>query len=238
MNLQTLLDATRRESDARRAKDIASVHKIYDLHPAVSALSVLTQQTHFGGSPATLRKIHREVRKPVLRKDFILDEYEVYFSRSIQADAMLLMANVITDKGRFQALHDLAVGLGMDVLCEVHFEEELDRLPPNVRLAGVNSRNFASEGRFGLSKLLRHTGRDFTTDLGAFDLFGKLPPGCIKVAESGLTSKNIADVLGRYGFNAALVGTSLLRGGLQHTGEELDRFNQAIHAAPARSAGA
>ena len=281
MNLQTLLDATRQESEARKAKDslkslkakikdlpptrgfarqlaarpfsliaevklrspsmgtmaaaedVAEAHKIYDQHRAVAAISVLTQQTHFGGNPAVLRKIHRETRKPILRKDFILDEYEVYYSRSIEADAMLLMTNVITDKGEFQALHDLATGLGMDVLCEVHLEEEVDRLPPTARVVGVNSRNFASESRFGLSKLLRHTGKDFTTDLAAFELFGRLPAGCLKVAESGLNSKNIAAVLAHYHFNAALVGTSLLRGGLQHTAAELDRFSQAISAAPA-----
>jgi indole-3-glycerol phosphate synthase len=276
MNLPTLLNATRQESEARKAKDslkslkakikdlpptrgfarqlaaspfsliaevklrspsmgtlgtvedISEVHKIYDRHPAVSAISVLTQQTHFGGNPAVLRRIHRESRKPVLRKDFILDEYEVYYSRSIEADAMLLMTNVITDKAEFQALHDLAVGLGMDVLCEVHLEEEVARLPATAKVVGVNSRNFASESRFGLSKLLRHTGKDFTTDLGAFELFAQLPPGCLKVAESGLTSKNIGEVLKQYGFNAGLVGTSLLRGGTQHTQAELDRFYHTI----------
>jgi indole-3-glycerol phosphate synthase len=283
MNLQTLLDATRQESEARKAKDslkslkakikdlpptrgfarhvaaqpfsliaevklrspsmgtlgtvedVSEVHKIYDQHPAVSAISVLTQHTHFGGTPAVLRRIHRETRKPLLRKDFILDEYEVYYSRSIEADAMLLMTNVITDPAEFQALHDLAVSLGMDVLCEVHLEEEVARLPSTAKVVGVNSRNFASESRFGLSKLLRHTGKDFTTDLGAFELFAKLPPGCLKIAESGLNSKNIGEVLAKYGFNAALVGTSLLRGGLEHTREELDRFQAGIQGASARA---
>jgi indole-3-glycerol phosphate synthase len=281
MNLQTLLDATRQESDARKARDslkslkdkikdlppargfarqiaaqpfsliaeikvkspsmgamnsgdcsdIANVHKVYDRHPVVSAISVLTQHTHFGGSPEDLRRVRRETRKPILRKDFILDEYEVYTSRFLEADAMLLMASVITDKAQFQDLHDLAVGLGMDVLCEVHDEEEIARLPPSVRLCGINSRNFQSAARFGVSKITRLAGRDLTTDLGVFELFSQIPPACVKVAESGLNARNVGEILERYGFNAALVGTSLLRGGEKHTIEELDRFGAAIHGA-------
>lgn len=283
MNLETLLDATRKESAARKDHDslkslkakvrdqepargfakriaahpfsliaevkmkspsmgqmsglaggqIADVHKIYDRHPAVAAISVLTQATHFGGSPAALRKIRRETRKPVLRKDFILDAYEVYYSRVIGADAILLMANVITEKAQFQELYDLATSLGMDVLCEIHFEEELELLPPSPKLVGINSRNFASNRRFGISKVARHVGMDFTTDLAAFDLFGKLPGGALKVAESGLNAKNIADVLSRHPFNAALVGTSLLRDGARYAEEELNRFHEAaLQAVP------
>jgi indole-3-glycerol phosphate synthase len=283
MNLETLLDATRKESAARKDHDslkslklkvrdqepprgfakrvaahpfsliaevkmkspsmgnmsgllggqIAEVHKIYDRHPAVTAISVLTQETHFGGTPAALRKIRRETRKPVLRKDFILDAYEVYYSRMIGADAILLMANVITEKAQFRELYDLATSLGMDVLCEIHFEEELELLPPSPKLVGINSRNFTSDKRFGFSKFTRHVGKDTTTDLAAFDLFSKLPEGALKVAESGLNAKNIAEVLSRYPFNAALVGTSLLRDGARYAEEELNRFHDAaLQTAP------
>jgi indole-3-glycerol phosphate synthase len=278
MNLQTLIDATRQESEGRKEKDslkslkakikdlppargfirqiasrpfsliaeiklkspsmgrmsilesqdIAHVHRLYDRHPVVSTISVLTQNAYFGGSPAALRQVHRETRKPVLRKDFIIDEYEVYYSRAIEADAMLLMASVVTDKARFQALHDLAVELGMDVLCEVHDEKEIELLPPSAKLCGINSRNFQSGARFSLSKITRLVGRDFTTDLNVFELAAHLPASCVKIAESGLNSANIGEVLGRHIFNAALVGTSLLRGGEKHTIEELGRFGAAI----------
>ena len=210
------------------SEEIAHVHRLYDRHPVVSSISVLTQNAHFGGSPAALRQVHRETRKPILRKDFISDEYEVYYSRAIEADAMLLMASVVTDKARFQALHDLAVELGMDVLCEVHDEKEIELLPPSVKLCGINARNFQSGARFSLSKITRLMGRDFTTDLGVFELAARLPAACVKIAESGIASGNIGEVLERRAFNAALVGTSLLRGGEKHTIAELDRFGAAI----------
>jgi indole-3-glycerol phosphate synthase len=222
------------------AGEIAAVHRIYDRHPVVGAISVLTQEEHFGGNPEVLRRIARETRKPVLRKDFILDEYEVYATRAMGADAMLLMTNVVPDRLRFQELHDLAVSLGLDVLCEVHLEAEVEILPKTARLVGINSRNFASEARFGLSRITRLAGKDFTTDLAAFELFEKLPAGGVTVAESGLNARNVRAVLGKYGFNAALVGTSLLRGGPEHTVRELDRFAEAIQAAapgPAPSQG-
>ena len=286
MNLQTLLDATRQESEGRKEKDsikslkakikdlpptrgfirqiasrpfsliaeiklkspsmgrmsvmesqdIAHVHRLYDKHPVVSAISVLTQHAHFGGSPSALRQVHRETRKPILRKDFIEDEYEVYYSRAIGADAMLLMASVVTDKARFQSLHDLAVELGMDVLCEVHDEAEIERLPASVKLCGVNSRNFQSGARFSVSKITRLVGRDFTTDLNVFELAARLPAACLKIAESGINAANVGEVLGRQAFSAALVGTSLLRGGERHTIEELDRFGAAITAASGQAA--
>jgi indole-3-glycerol phosphate synthase len=280
MNLQTLIDATRQESEVRKEKDslkslkarikdlpptrgfirhisshpfsliaeiklkspsmghmsvmdsqdVAHVHKLYDRHPAVSAISVLTQNAYFGGSPAALKQVHRETRKPILRKDFIGDEYEVYYSRAIEADAMLLMASVVTDKARFQALHDLAVELGMDVLCEVHDEKEIEFLPPGVKLCGINSRNFQSGARFSVSKITRLVGRDMTTDLGVFELAARLPAGCVKIAESGISAGNVGEVLERRAFNAALVGTSLLKGGEKHTIAELDRFGAAIES--------
>ena len=144
---------------------------------------------------------------------------------------MLLMASVITDPQAFKALHDLALSLGMDVLCEVHSIDEIKRLPGTVKLCGINSRNFKSDARFGASKISRLVGKDLTTDLGTFDLFEHLPKTAIKVAESGLNAKNVESVLKNYGFNAALVGTSLLRGGAGHTKQELDLFYQAIRAA-------
>ncbi len=210
--------------------DAKKAHLIYESHPVVAAISVLTQFNDFGGKPEDLILIHKEVTKPVIRKDFILDEYEVYYSRSIGADAMLLMASVITDEAQFKYLHDLAQSLGLDVLCEVHSVEEIKRLPDTVTLCGINSRNFKSDAGFEASKIGRLVGKDLTTDLTTFDLFEHLPKNAVKVAESGLNAKNVEGVLKHYGFNAALVGTSLLRGGAAHTKQELDLFERAIQA--------
>ncbi len=203
-------------------------HFIYQSHPAVSAISVLTQATHFGGSEARLRTVRRQTRKPILRKDFIRDDYEVYFSRAIGADAILLMANVVTDKGQFAELHALALELGLDVLCEIHSEGEMEVIPESARMYGINSRNFRDQKGFLFSKATRHVGADASTDMATFDLFDKLPPNVLKIAESGMTSQNLDGVLRKYPFDAALIGSALLRGDTQ---AELDKLNGAIIAA-------
>ena len=207
---------------------VAEAHLRYDAHPAVAAISVLTQASHFGGSPARLRRIQHETQKPILRKDFIFEEYEVYYSRYIGADAILLMANVVTEKTRFRELHDLALGLGMDVLCEVHTEAELEVLPATVTVCGVNSRKFKDDRGFELSKTARHAGKDSTVDLEVFRLAQKLPGNCLKIAESGISAGNLAEVMKAFPFDAALVGTSLLQQGVDYLTSELDRFKAAI----------
>jgi indole-3-glycerol phosphate synthase len=205
---------------------------IYAGHPVVSAISVLTQKHFFGGDTDDLKQVRKATQdrpKPILRKDFIFSEYEVFFSRWIGADAILLMANVVDDKKKFKTYHDLAVSLGMDVLCEVHEESEIGLLPDSVKICGVNSRRFkgvkqkqkANTGVFsGLRDILfpnSENKRDTRTDLTTFALFDKLvsqlPSDCIKVAESGISAGNVRDVLERYPYNSALIGTSLLQSG-------------------------
>jgi indole-3-glycerol phosphate synthase len=219
---------------ADKTADIA--HKIYDRHPIVSAISVLTQESHFGGSEARLRMVRRQSRKPILRKDFIRDEYEVYFSRVIGADAILLMANVVTDKKLFLHLHDLATSLGLDVLCEIHSEEELEVIPPSAKIYGINSRKFKDSRAFFVSKLTRHVSKDATTDLAVFELIHKLPANVLKIAESGMTSNNIGGILKKYPFDAALIGTSLLKGDEKHAEQELNLIESAIAAASSEMA--
>lgn len=204
------------------AVDVA--HGVYHSHRIVSAISVLTQQSRFGGCPADLEKVRHKTQckpKPILRKDFIESEYEVYFSRWIGADAILLMANVVTDKGRFKQLHDLAMSIGLDVLCEVHDREEIEIIPDTATICGINSRRFKGvtqhkpfilKVKERLAPLLGPPPiRDTQTDLEAFALFDELPSRCLKVAESGVSSDNIRGVLARHAFDAALIGTSLLK---------------------------
>lgn len=199
---------------------------VYHSHDFVSAISVLTQETHFGGTPKILETVRHQTQcrpKPILRKDFIDSEYEVYFSRYIGADAILLMANVVEDASRFKKLHDLALSLGMDVLCEVHDREEIDRLPDTVKVCGINSRKFKNTNhKQGLLQSISTTlglaashKADTRTDLSVFDLVNFLPKHCIKVAESGISKENLGNVVDRYPFNAALVGTALLSSALK-----------------------
>lgn len=138
------------------------------------------------------------------------------------------MANVVSDPKEFEAYHSLALGLGLDVLCEVHTEAELAVLPPGAKICGINSRKFGSDRRFFLSRFTRTVGKDASVDLSAFDLYDRLPPQCLKIAESGVKSGNIRSILEKYDFNAALIGTSLLVGGADQIQVELDRLQAEI----------
>lgn len=189
-----------------RKENVAEAATVYEASPLVAALSILTNRTHFGMAIEQLESIRLTVSKPVLRKDFLLEEYQVREARAFGADAVLLMANVL-DAARLQGFYDLARELGMEALFEVHTEDEIAQLPNDARLVGINSRKF--KARTGFVAPNESSDKDFSLDYSAFDLAEKLPSTAQKVAESGLSPKNIATFRDR--FHAALVGTSLLR---------------------------
>jgi len=189
-----------------RAENIVTAADAYEASPVVHAVSVLTNETHFGMGMADLAEIAAASNKPVLRKDFILDPYQIYAARAAGADAVLLMANVLS-AGQLAEFHALVLELGMEALFEVHEEQEIDALPATARVVGINSRKFKS--RDGFIPAGRSAEEDFTLDFAAFELAESLPAGCVRVAESGVTPQTVAP-LARH-FDAALVGTSLLR---------------------------
>lgn len=189
-----------------RAKNVMDAAAAYEKSRVVRAVSVLTNKAHFGGATEDLARISAVSTKPVLRKDFILDPYQIYAARASGADAVLLMANVLSAE-RMVELHKLVLDLGMESLFEVHEAAEIDSLPANARVVGINSRKFKS--REGFVAQGRNAGEDFTLDFSAFELAQSLPAGCVRVAESGVTPATVAP-LARH-FDAALVGTSLLR---------------------------
>lgn len=189
-----------------RAANVARALGAYENSPIVRAISVLTNNQHFGMSIERLAFARLAVTKPVLRKDFILEEYQVREARAFGADAILLMANVL-DAARLKGFHDLARELGMEALFEVHTEEEIESLPADALIVGINSRKFKTDQGFVGSKGASE--KDFSLDYSAFGLAEKLPASALKVAESGLSPQNIAETSRR--FHAALVGTSLLR---------------------------
>ena len=194
-----------------RAENVAEAPAAYEESLAVKALSVLTNERHFGGSMERLQEIRLAVSKPVLRKDFILEEYQVREARAFGADAILLMASVL-DAARLKGFYELALELGMQALFEVHDEEEVAALPGNARIVGINSRRFkAPEESAGFAAVggQGSSQKDFSIRLDTFDLVDRLPAGTIRVAESGLDAGNVASVAEK--FHAALVGTSLLR---------------------------
>lgn len=189
-----------------RAGNVADAAAAYEGCPVVRAVSVLTNRTHFGMGMDDLREVAAASTKPVLRKDFIIDPYQVYAARAAGADAVLLMANVLS-ADQMRELHDVVRESGMEALFEVHEAGEIDALPSTARVVGINSRKFKS--REGFVAAGESADEDFTLDFAAFELAASLPAGCIRVAESGVTPESVAP-LARH-FDAALVGTSLLR---------------------------
>ncbi len=199
-----------------RSENVAQALSTYQQSPVVKAISVLTSWTNFGPTMRVerLAAAKQQTGKPVLRKDFILEDYQVYQARAYGADAILLMANILQPE-ELRRLSDLASELGMDTLFETHCATELDGLPKTAKLLGINSRSF--EGGLGLSnfkisRFLRQTfgsRRDHSTDLARFGYVEKLPASAIKIAESGISADNCRQVLS-LGFHAILVGTSLL----------------------------
>jgi indole-3-glycerol phosphate synthase len=189
-----------------RTDNVVAAAAAYEASGMVHAISVLTNQTHFGMGMDDLCRLAAASTKPVLRKDFILDPYQVYAARAAGADAVLLMANVLS-ADQMAALHELVLELGMETLFEVHEKSEIDALPAMARIVGINSRKFKS--REGFVSAGQNVAEDFTLDFAAFELAESLPAGCIRVAESGVTPQSVSP-LARH-FDAALVGTSLLR---------------------------
>ena len=191
---------------AMRPQNVAQAPEAYEECPLVRAVSILTNHTHFGGSIDRLAALRERFTKPILRKDFLLEEYQVREARAFGADAILLMASVL-EPGRLRGLWELASELELGVLFEVHDAEEIAALPSGAQIVGINSRRFRSHA--GFAGAAGHSEKDFSIHLEAFDLVDQLPSGCLKVAESGLRADNLNLVKGR--FHAALVGTSLLR---------------------------
>ena len=189
-----------------RSSNVSDAPKAYEESRVVKAISVLTNQHFFNTSIGLMQTIRNNVSKPVLRKDFIIGEYQIREARAFGADAILLMASVL-DAPRLKGFHELVLELGMEALFEVHDEAEIEALPKSARIVGINSRKFkTTEGFVGASGISQ---KDFSTNLEAFGLVDRLPEGTLRVAESGLNAGNISTVRGP--FHAALVGTSLLR---------------------------
>jgi len=205
-----------------RPENVERAPAVYAKSPVVKCVSVLTNSTDFGMSVEELVKMKAEIPKPILRKDFILEEYQVYEARAFGADALLLMANVL-NRESMRRLFELSRELGMDVLFEAHTKEEIEAIPEGAKLYGINSRKFkTSTQTFEKST----KGSDFTVELETFSLINYLPKGAIKIAESGVSPAQLPEVI-NIGYDAVLVGTSLLKAkdGIE---EMLKRFETAI----------
>ncbi len=161
-----------------------------------SAISVLTDAKYFRGDVSDLQLARASVNVPVLRKDFIVDEYQLYESRALGADAILLIVRALDDK-QLRDYLALAHTLQMNALVEIHDERELERaLAADARILGINNRNLA----------------DFTVDLATTErLAPKIPVDRIIVAESAIFTRGDVERVARVGADAVLVGEALMR---------------------------
>lgn len=177
-----------------REFDPVNLARVYEANGA-GAVSVLTEERYFGGTPDYLQAVRAAVNLPLLRKDFIIDEYQLLEARLWGSDAVLLIAALL-DRHRLSHLLQVAGDLGLECLVEVHTREELALvLEAPVSLVGINNRNLTT----------------FTTDLYTTrELSRHLPPGLPFVAESGIHTARDVEQVARWGATAVLVGEALV----------------------------
>jgi indole-3-glycerol phosphate synthase len=160
-----------------------------------SALSILTDEPFFGGTLHDVQQARPLVRIPILRKDFIVDPYQVYQARTVGANAVLLIAACLT-KGEAKELTALAHDLELEVLLEVHSPEELDYVSDETDMVGVNNRNLGT----------------FHTDVeNSFRLASLLPQGKLLVSESGISNPQTVHRLREAGFRGFLIGECFMK---------------------------
>ncbi len=179
----------------REGAGVGEVVGAYERGGAV-AISVLTEEHHFGGSLADLEEARAAVELPILRKDFTVDRYQLYEAKAAGADAVLLVARTL-DPAALDALHAEARALDLDVLVEVHTGAELEAaLGLDVDVIGVNNRDLD----------------DFSVDVRrTFELLPDVPAGKTVVSESGIFSRADVEELEAIGVDAVLVGEALMR---------------------------
>ncbi len=177
--------------------DPASMAKAYETAGA-AAVSVLTEEDYFDGSLDDLRAVRQAISLPVLRKDFIFEEYQVYESAAAGADALLLIVAALDDETLARLRRIAEDELGMDALIEVHTREEMDQaVKSGAKIIGVNNRNLAT----------------FEVSLEtSVQLIGVAPPDVILISESGLGPDEVRK-LRAAGYKAFLVGEALMRAG-------------------------
>ncbi|MDL1898149.1 indole-3-glycerol phosphate synthase TrpC [Anaerolineae bacterium CFX7] len=161
-----------------------------------AAISVLTDRKFFNGAPNNIKAARVGADLPLLRKDFIIDEYQIYETRALGADALLLIVRILDD-AQLRAYLLLAQALEMAALVEIHDERELERaLAADAKIIGINNRNLA----------------DFTLDLEyTAELAPKIPRDKICVSESGIFTRADVEFVARAGATATLVGEALMR---------------------------
>ena len=185
--------------------DVLEVTKSYENFGA-SGISVLTDSDFFGGSVQDVLTIRNEIKIPLLRKDFMIDEYQFYEAKSIGADVILLIAACLSPS-QVKDFTCLSHELGMEVLLEIHTESELTHFNKDIDLVGINNRNL----------------KDFKVDLQhSVHLKNFLPKETLSVAESGIYSVEDFRFLKEKGFNGFLMGEYFMKN--QNPGKAFEEF--------------
>ncbi|MDE4541625.1 indole-3-glycerol phosphate synthase TrpC [Thermoanaerobacterium sp. R66] len=185
--------------------DHIKIAKLYeDIN--VEAISVLTEKNYFKGDDAYINDVKKITSKPILRKDFIFDEYQIYESKLIGADAVLLIVAVLGDD--LKKFYDTAKKIGLDAIVEVHDERELEiALNANVDILGINNRDL----------------KDFRVDLKTTErLIRYVPSGVLLVSESGIKTPDDVKFLKSLGVNAVLIGETFMN--IIKNGGKIDDF--------------
>jgi len=175
--------------------DPVRIAQVYEQNGA-RALSVLTEKRYFMGELSYLKAIRRSVELPLLRKDFLFDEYQVYEARVNGADAFLLIASIL-DVGRLHDLYMLGKDLGLEVLAEAHDEADLEKvLEAGFSVVGINNRDL----------------KTFKVDIKTTErLMKDIPYDRVVVAESGISTEDDMRYLKKIGADAALIGEAFMR---------------------------
>lgn len=198
--LSVIAEVKRRSPSKGHLADIADPAALATAYAAggADAISVLTEQRRFGGSLEDLRTVRAAVPTPLLRKDFVVEGYQLLEARAAGADLVLLIVAALDD-ARLTDLHQQAIGLGLTPLVETHEEAEVERaLAVGARLVGVNARNL----------------KTLEVDPATFGRLVKLlPEDVVKVAESGVSGVDDATRYAGEGADVVLVGEALVRDG-------------------------
>ncbi len=184
---------------------------------SVDAVSVLTEEHFFQGSPEYLKAIHKEIDLPLLRKDFVISPMQIFEARELGASAVLLIAAVLKDVRVLKEYIEFAKGVGLDALVETHNEEELEQaLSAGAEIVGINNRNL----------------KDFSEDIyTTVRLCEKVPKDKVVVSESSIhTAEDIA-IVASAGVSAVLVVESFMRSGdiIKKAGEFREAYEKALN---------
>ncbi|MCZ2459661.1 MAG: indole-3-glycerol phosphate synthase TrpC [Chitinophagales bacterium] len=185
--------------------EVAEVVKSYEKFGA-AGISVLTDEEFFGGSNNDLIKARESVMTPLLRKDFIIDEFQIVEAKSTGADVILLIASCLKPAEARQ-LAAVAKGLGLEVLLELHDESELDHICDRADIIGINNRNL----------------KTFEVDIErSLRMAEMIPDDKVKIAESGISSVENIRLFRKNGFKGFLIGENFMRG--KDPGEAFEKF--------------